>query len=734
MIAPPAAPTSSTPEADVAVSKSAAAPRVPLADWQERRDWIFAEVRRKFRPFVDDEARWLTPPGLTPQPDARVFVQVALAYLHGTAADRALAAKLLLSPPVLAKVAEGCAFVPEYLVTLLHAAGPLVPADVRERITAAIAPGLLSYARRDLRHHGYNDNHVTLATAHLVLTGELTGQPEAVEEGRANLLNFRDTFLRRGFMHETNDCYIPHTLYSLAAVAEWARDPEIRALARACEERVWVDWSGHWHPELARKPGPSARDYTRGRLHPLTVNTALWAILGDDFGQPVYPPEDSFADALPEEHRFDFDGNPHDGAWDCGFLTWMAAHPFHPPRACAELFVRRTYPHIIQGTHEMGHFAESAFRFRPDATGGPGTPEWRIHPGVMPFAAREFYTYQYQEADWAMGTASQRMLGRSPNNNWSVSWRKSAPLRRTADQGLLFSSFTVNDKPCTANHDFTLDPADPFSKNSESVEHWSDNGRYAAVQHERTALMLYRPRMVDSHAITSLATSLILPLHFGNSIDRIDLGDETLTNFNTTSPHLTDLFIQDGPLYIALRPLIPLTLPADFRVKVELGVFWVLFHFYTYRGPATALEEIDLSRMGGGFLCEVATTSDFPTLEAFKSWFRQAQILDETEFFMRQVRYHRPGLDLALRWDVWSDNIMYRMLNGREYPTPKFASTSLNPESVPWLTGDVSALDHFDWARRQAARPLQHWPAAALCPPPKIRPLHPGPLSVTPTK
>ena len=83
MIAPPAAPTAST--AAPGVSKSAATPRGVLADWQERRDWIFAEVRRKFRPFVDDEARWLTPPGLTPQPDARVFVQVALAYLHGDA-------------------------------------------------------------------------------------------------------------------------------------------------------------------------------------------------------------------------------------------------------------------------------------------------------------------------------------------------------------------------------------------------------------------------------------------------------------------------------------------------------------------------------------------------------------------------------------------------------------------------------------------------------------------------
>ena len=161
---------------------------------------------------------------------------------------------------------NACSFTTEYVLAVMLGAGDRLPADLRAALRERIGRDVLHYAKKDLQHHGYNDNHVTLATASLVLGGELVGNSEAVEEGRANLMNFRDTFLRRGFMHETNDCYIPHSLYSTAIVAEFAQDPEIRQLARDGEARIWADWIGHWHPNLGRKPGPSARDYTGGRL------------------------------------------------------------------------------------------------------------------------------------------------------------------------------------------------------------------------------------------------------------------------------------------------------------------------------------------------------------------------------------------------------------------------------------------------------------------------------------
>jgi hypothetical protein len=686
-----------------------------------RRDWIFSEGRRCFRRFVDDDAKWLSPPGANSQPDGRVYVQMALPYLLGNEMERHLAERLLLSPEVTDRLmrSDRCAFTVEYVSTVLYAAGKFVPAGLRATMVERIGTNLLYYASQDLRHKGVNDNHVTMGTSSLILGGQLTGNKEAVEEGRANLRNFRDTFMRRGFMHETNDCYIPHSLYPIAAVAEWAEDEEIRQLALDCETRIWVDWIGHWHVNLSRKPGPSARDYTNGRLNPLNFCVALWAIFGDRFGQPVYPPSDLFAGELPASRSFQFNGNPNDGTWGIGFLARIAAHPYHLSAKLGELIYEKAYPHIICGTHETATSPESTLRLVRDENGAEKAKP-RIIPGVMPFSAREIFTYQYQEKDWAMGTASQRMIGNCGNNNWGVYYRKAAPLEKTKDQGLVFCSFTINEKSTTGAHKFTMDPNDPVARNTEDVEHWFDNGRYAAMQHERTSLLLYRPRIHERHAVTSLATTILFPLCFGNSIERLEMGDRVIENFTGESETLCDLFIQDGPLYIAIRPLMPryvairsetpVTIPADIRVRVEREPFWGSVHFYSYRGPALALEEVDLCRIGGGFLCEVATRDDFPSLAEFKAWFRRGKVLDEQTTFMRQVRYHREGLDLALRWDTWSDNIMYRALNGRTYPMPQFSCTGIKPEDVPWLTGDVSGFDHFDWAERQMVRKQINWP------------------------
>jgi len=682
-----------------------------MAGMGPRRDWVFEHVRNRFRRFIEQDGRswrWVSPPAANPEPDWRVIVQVALPYLLGNEADRELAYGLLLHPTVQQRI-NACSFTTEYVLAVILGAGEAMPRDLRGRLLERIDADLLHYATKDLQHHGYNDNHVTLATASLVLGGELTGNQEAVEEGRANLLNFRDTFLRRGFMHETNDCYIPHTLYSTAAVAEFAKDDEIRQLARDCEARIWADWIGHWHPNLARKPGPSARDYTGGRLNPLGLTTYLWCVFGDACGQPAYPPSDVFGDNVPLERHFALaacHGDRHDGHRTLGYLARICAHGYHVPESLVPLLFEREYPHAIRGTHETGHFDEGARKAVP-GPGGTTVLEGVTLHDVVPFSAREIYTYQYQEADWAMGTASQRMIGGCPNNNWQIAYRKAAPLARTADQGLLFCAFTTNDKPVTGDWRFRMDPRDPSVFQQEGIEAWFDNGRYAGLQHERTAIMLYRPRVYERHAITALSTSLVFPFCFGNTVEHVWFGDDEVKDFSGESAEVRDIVIQDGPLYIGIRPLPSRPQAcAGPRMRAVREKFWGLIHIDHYRGPALQLEEMDLCRIGGGLLCEVATAADFPDAAAFKAWFRTGQVLDDQMNFMRHVRYQRDGLNLGLRWDVWNDNIMWRMLNGREYPLPTFECTGLEPASLPWLSGDASGLDHFSWAARQARRAM----------------------------
>jgi hypothetical protein len=671
---------------------------------EKRREWIFENVRRSFGRLIDKDGNWMCPPAANKEPDWRVIVQVSLPYLMGDKKDRILAERFLLHPVVQKRI-NACSFTTEYILAVILGAGSACPEGLREKLLKRIGKDLIHYAKKDLQHHGYNDNHVTLATASLALGGELTGNAEAVDEARANLMNFRDTFLRRGFMHETNDCYIPHTIYSNAIIAEFAKDREIRELAKNCEARIWADWIGHWHPNLCRKPGPSARDYTGGRLDPLVITTGLWCIFGEKFGQPAYPPSEVFSENRPAEHFFDFNGDKHDGHWNLGFLARICAHGYHVPESVAPMMYKREYPHVIRGTHETGHFNEGARKVVP-GPGGTTVIEGITIPEVIPFSAREIYTYQYQESEWAMGTASQRMIGGCPNNNWGVYYRKKSPLAKTSDQGLLFCSYTVNDKPVTGKWTFQMDSKDKAITQEENVEHWFDNGRYAGIQHERSSIVLYRPRVIEKHAITSLATTFVYPLCWNNKPDHVWLGDTEIKDFKGESKEICDIFIQDGPLFIGLRPLMSRPQKCGVRIKAVREKYWGLIHVYAYKGKALDLSEMDLCRIDGGFVCEVATKKDFKSIDAFRKWFRQAQVLDEQMFFMRQVRYHRKGLDLGMRWDLWNDNIMYRTMNGREYPMPKFECSGIDSAKLPWLTGSVKGMDNFSWAVRQSKRPL----------------------------
>jgi hypothetical protein len=671
------------------------------AGMSERREVVFEKIRQSVKLFFDEDGRWRD--DNEGRDDPRVYVQISLPLLLGNNNDQALARTLLDDDVVKARI-NHCSFTTEYLMAVINGMGEKMPEDLRDVLRNRVKDGILHYAKKDLQHHGYNDNHVTLATSSLIIGGQFVGNEEAIEQGRLNLLNFRDTFLRRGFMHETNDCYIPHTLYSTAMVAEFAEDREIRELALNCEARIWADWIGHWHLNLSRKPGPSARDYTFGRLNPMSFNIALWCILGDRFASAVYPYENIFKTELPSEQYFSC-YNKGDMFWNMGFLARMMAHSYHIPEEVAKLAYHRDYPHIIKGTHEVGHFNESVSWEMDDGHKGKHLMNQAL-PFVVPFSGREIYTYQYQEKDWAMGTASQRMIGNCPNNNWGVYYRKADPLVSTKDQGMIFCSFTINDKNVSGSHDFEMLKDNPQAVNHEDFVHWFDNGHYAGMQHEGTSIMLYRPRVHEMHKITSLSTTLVFPLTFKNRVEHIYFGDKEIVDFDGECAELDDIFIEDGFVYVGIKPLLSRPQSSPIRMKASKQGECGLIDLYSYMGREISLTEMDLCRIGGGFLCEVRNKDDFDSIEDFRKWFSAGRVLDDQTFFMRQVRYHRDDLDMAMRYDVWGDNIMYRMLNGREMEKTKFSCSGIDNQSLPWLCGDVSGLDHFSWAFKQSEREL----------------------------
>lgn len=703
-----------------------------------RRLELWPRIRESCRMYFDADGRYdgnAFRPGTERSYDQRVVVELAMPLLHGDEADRALAEKALRKNDL--KLTY-CAFNMDYALALWHTCADKFTLPTRQwlfdevnraAVTSVTAPeipggGAWGYAVSHTGHnlrgtqwHGYNDNHVALATSALVLGGEMLDRPEDVESGRCVLRQMRDTLLRRGFIHEANDCYLPHTMYPLASIVAWAKDAECRELAQAGLDRIWSDLLGHWHPNLGRKMGPSARDYTEGRLSSKGWEMLFHYVFGPE-ALPGWLNLDDIFDpaATPVERKMAW---PHgDGqGWNLGFLARISAQPFEVPEVLAPWVAEKPYPFEIIGTNEYGNMLEIHEEVRSDGT--------KIQHGLnnVQFAGGPHLLTTYMEPDWGMGTADQRLLGSCPNNNWQLSYRKQSPFNDIRQQGNWFCSFTINDKCVSEENHLQYIEGMSESKTLHGPIHFADGGRFAGLQHQRTAMLVYRPRPLENWAITSLALSLVYPRHFGNDVDELWLGDERVTNWSGASTSANDIFIKDGSLYIGFRPLTPPwrddlngPKPAGFapRLVVEQRGLWGCIHLETYRGaPMAVRQECDLARLGNGFIVEVASENDFTSLDEFKAWFRKSQVADDTFHWQRQVRYHRdenrgqPKLDLALRWDAWQDRIMFRALNGRSLPEPQFACTGLDNAQLPWLTGDVSGMDHFAWLPPLLNRP-QH--------------------------
>ncbi|MHB9023118.1 MAG: hypothetical protein ACYC7E_02950 [Armatimonadota bacterium] len=673
-----------------------------------RRDLLWPILRRRSWEFFHEDGTAIEFEWGRDTLDHRVISEMATALLLGDDRDRALAHALLRGHDL--RIGR-CSFATDYILALWHNCRQYLEDDLAQWIVDSIKSTVRVYAKKDLQHHGFNDNHVTMATSSLILGGELVGDQWAVDQGRYNLLNFRDTLLRRGLIHETNDCYFWHTMYSTTAVARWAQDQEIRELAEKIEHRLWGECVAFYHPNLGRKIGPSARDYTGGRLHPAANNTALWAVFGDDIVVPAMPP--LYLTPPDEEHRpFAWPGQTQgDDFWTVGFLARVTAQPYHVPDDLAEVMLHRQFPHWTSATNETGHMGEGY-----DVVGEGGGKAFH-HMNAVQFPGQEHTFYSYMEEDWGMGTGDGRMIGGCPNNTWQLSYRKARPLANTPDQGHWWCSYVINHK--TPVEDYTLQLVPPTVASGETGEFWfnsatrpmhisawAESGRYAGMQHERTSLLLYRPRPLEAWNISALELTLCYPLMWRNAIEELWFDDQRVEEWIGASEDVCDIFVKDGPLYIAFKPLLSRPRTAPYRVKAEEKNGWGLVHLVSYEGESLALGEPELATIGSGFLCEVATEADFSSLDAFKAWFRQGQVVDDMFFHARQVRWHRPGLTLGLRYDVWNDHIIYRMVNGRSMPQPQYACSSIPNESLPWLTEDVSDWDHFTWAAAQAARPL----------------------------
>lgn len=204
--------------------------------------------------------------------DQRVYLWASCAFLGG---DAALVAKAHAMLTLALDHGRGHFWTSAVASILTHHHDRL-ESGLRERLASELAkafPGEMGQACR-----GYNDHYPAMAACSTVLGGQYVSDTAAVAAGRETLRSFARLHARCGVLSEhTSPTNSPITWTCLAEIAEHAQDAECRDLARAAEQRVWLDLFAHFHPGTGILAGPYSRAYLAdlcGHFH--NAHTVLW--------------------------------------------------------------------------------------------------------------------------------------------------------------------------------------------------------------------------------------------------------------------------------------------------------------------------------------------------------------------------------------------------------------------------------------------------------------------------
>lgn len=586
---------------------------------------------------VDEHGEWINPPQKLPSTLTRLSFWLCMGLMGGEERDVKLANAILSQATFYRHVqarseAESQSyfdiFVTNHAVQMLALHGAKLEAAVREKIELWARAGLADYMgnrQADYQFHGFNDNMPAKATLGLILGGEYFNDADALEHGLWNLRQLRDLLTRRGLISEYNSpTYTPFTLVNLTEIAQRARHPEARELAALCVERVWADVLAHFHAPTGVMGGPFSRAYHFDSAAQLSpMSCLLWLVRGD--GVFPNPPEEYAREPIRLLHPHGFCPE------SLGRMAWIASCDLQPPASLADWAHARRYPFSLHATAERGG---------ADTAGHAG----------------EINVTHYQEADFSLGTAEGESWSQLQSEVFYLTYRRTRPAVRLEDIRVGYLKYFING-------DGPRDPAEGLST----------YGNIHTLQDGRTALVLARPRLdLAGKPITGLRLSFLLPVHFGE-VERIEQREG-------------HVFIEDGVMRLAIRPLNPAGWGGAEAVRLERQSNYQLVSLFNYEGPERTFTREELGRTLNGFAF-TAGLRDEETAEAFQARVLAARCVDYWHFGVRVVRYQLGETLLEMNYATETDHVRFACVKGRLLSREPWQADGLAATSLPFLDG-----------------------------------------------
>lgn len=506
----------------------------------------------------------------------------------------------------------------------------------------------------DLDFVGVNDNFPCMATYTALLGGKLFDRQDLYEIGVKRLNQLRLLLTRRGVVSEYNSpTYTPIQAIAIAEIANHIEDKTLREMAIQCEERIWLDLLGHYHPSTSQIAGPYSRAYTvdsTGHTH--QARFILYALLGDNL--PINPVNTIFKTKEGEKGEVIHGSAPFMQV----STAWLMCADYHCPTYLVKTMLNKTYPFIFRATTEYG-----------PSTDVPQTDKSKANlceeDEVYEYPAGTGVISTYMTEDYALGVASNEFHNGVQTDSFHLLYRRRIPVQCQADISTVYARYIINDKkPGQSNY------YSQFNVNSSNSLLW-DEGRKLGIHYNNTAMMLYKPKIYGHKNVNSLKLSLIFPVHYG-FVEEIWLGDKKLDKFEGGCKKPCTVFIKDGPVYMAFHPLILTDYGREYAVKVEKVDNYMIISFYNYEGPPRDFYRRSLLLTGNGFVVEVRSENEIKSFELFRAMMKDVKVKDE--FFtcahwrwtyMRRTRYEREGLTIKCEYSPVIEGVRYVDINSQ---------------------------------------------------------------------
>ncbi len=533
---------------------------------------------------------------------------------------------------------------PATLLAVLHRIPEMLEDPVRSRLEEAIRASLSEAAT--VPPGDGNVNHPLAACATLILGGEKSNQPWAVDLGTRRLMAFRERIgdhrsrhRRQAEMSEYNSLtYTALDLWFLALVAEDARSQAARRLALFLESRLWVDVAMHFHAPSLQFAGPHSRSYQEDSLGGFS---GLHCTMLAAFEDPLF-----LDPGLCEQ----FD---HPSALLQNALAAILV--YHVPDEARSIAWRKPFPYEFQMTTYGESYHENSRRV-PMSGASSANPPFAFDDEIYPGGWSDLTTYMTDE--YALGSAALPYVNAGHSDCLMLRMRRSQGIRKMADIRSAYTRGVYNGAKVgevNISH---------VARTAIDRSYLYEEGRSAVYQHKGNAIVCYTPKRAGHQGVTGFRLDLIFGFHA--PFDDLVVNGRPAGEFPFPAGPGSVICFRDFQTFCMIRTLAPFPAVSEHPVRLWRSGEFLLLSIVNYEGPSRDFSRHEINGWRSGFVLELATAREL-SWEDFLLRALETQVTETVETgLVRTVRYVSGGNTMEFSYDPYKEVILSRRWNGKE--------------------------------------------------------------------